>query len=231
MKKIFFPSDERGITELDWLLSKHSFSFGEYYDPKKTGFGKLLVVNDDTIAPGQGFGMHPHKDMEIITIVLDGMLEHKDSEGNKGQIKNNQIQLMSAGTGIMHSEFNASKKDEVSLLQIWINTNKNNTKPSYQDMNYKIDKNNITTLVSEAHDKDKLHIQQNATLSLLKLDKGKIIKHNSKINGVYFFVIEGSVNILDQELNKRDALGVVDSKDIEIKTLEASYILIIEVDY
>lgn len=233
MKKIIQKADERGIAEHGWLHSKFSFSFAEYYNPKKMGFGLLRVLNDDIIEPGEGFGKHPHNNMEIITIMLHGELEHKDSSGSGSIIKPGEIQVMSAGTGILHSEFNHSKIDHVNLLQLWIIPKERNITPRYDQKTFPIEEinNGLLKVVSGTKSEDTLYIHQTAAISLGKLDVGKSLHYNFsyKGNGVYLFVIKGKIYIDDDELNERDAAGIYETENFEISTSTGSEFVLIEV--
>jgi hypothetical protein len=196
-------------------------------------FGTLRVLNDDTIASGQGFGMHPHDNMEIITIMLEGEIKHKDSMGNEGVIRENEIQVISAGSGIMHSEFKNSKSDLCKLFQIWIFPDERDINPSYNQSSFINDQktNEIVNLVGPKNSDFKLTINQNAYISSAKLDKDLFIAYNLKDtnNGVYVFLISGSVEIAGDLLNSRDATGIWDSEKIELKSKEDSQVLFIEV--
>jgi len=234
MKQIFYPAHARGTNDLGWLKANFSFSFGPYYDPEKVHFGALRVLNDDVIAGGQGFGFHPHDNMEIITIPLSGALEHKDSMGNVGVITAGEVQVMSAGTGIEHSEYNHSKTEVANTLQIWLFPKVRNIEPRYDQKNFndKLQLNQLTTLVSPHRNNNQaLWINQDATFSMGDFEARKQIKYEIKNsgNGVYIFILEGSLKINDQVLNKRDALGVEDISLITIETEANSRLLIMEV--
>ena len=168
-----YPADERGTTELGWLHSRHGFSFGNYYNSKRMGFGLLKVFNDDIVEPGKGFGAHFHDNMEIVSIVLEGALEHKDSMGNHGIIKSGEIQRISAGTGISHSEFNHSGKDRVHFLQIWVIPKETGIKPSYEQKSSELKKNKFIDAVSGGKNKDSIYMHQDANFSLGNFDKNK----------------------------------------------------------
>ncbi len=190
-------------------------------------------MNDDTIAAGMGFGTHPHDNMEIITIPLSGQLEHKDSMGNTGIISKGEVQVMSAGTGIQHSEKNKSVDEELKLLQIWLFPNKKNVKPRYDQKAFDLDaaKNNLLTIVSPMGEKEGLNIHQNAWFSWGKLDKDHIItyKLKDKTNGVYAFVIDGDVLINGEKLNRRDALGIAEATELKIETARETELLLMEI--
>jgi hypothetical protein len=233
MKTIFHPAAERGHADHGWLNARHSFSFASYHDPSKVHFGLLRVLNDDIVAPGMGFGMHPHDNMEIVTIPLRGALEHRDSMGNIGVIKPNEIQAMSAGSGLMHSEYNHSKTEEVNLLQIWVFPKERNIKPRYdQKVFTEEDKTGkFKTIVAPERSDDVMWINQDAYFSIGKLKAGTkteyTIRH--KGNGAYVFVIEGNALIAEKELNKRDAIGVWDTDKFSVDVKADAEILVIEV--
>lgn len=232
MKKIIHKAESRGHADHGWLNAHHSFSFANYYNPERVRFGLLRVLNDDIVQPGEGFGTHPHDNMEIVTIPLKGELAHKDSTGNKEVIHPNEVQIMSAGSGLTHSEFNNSKTDEVNLLQIWVFPKEKNIKPRYdQKVFEQADRlNKIQTLVSPKDD-NALWINQDAYFSRTDLEKGKEVDYelNTKKNGVYIFVIEGKIEIDGDILLKRDAIGIQETDKINIKAEVKSELLIIEV--
>jgi len=234
MKTVFHPANERGAANHGWLNSHHSFSFANYYNPQKMNFGLLRVLNDDTVAAGMGFGKHPHDNMEIVSIPLTGNLKHEDSMGNSAIIKEGEIQVMSAGTGIFHSEFNASAFDEVKFLQIWIFPNKRDVQPRYDQIE-----------LPDLQTKDKLHqvlspnandagvwVHQNAWFHMGTFNESGFEKYTIKSgeNGVYAFVIDGSFDIDGKSLNNRDALGIWETSEIKITaTSPNSRILLIDV--
>ncbi len=205
-------SETRGHANHGWLNSYHSFSFANYYNPERMHFGVLRVLNDDRVAPGMGFGTHPHDNMEIISIPLEGDLEHKDSMGNTAVIRDGDIQVMSAGTGITHSEYNRNKDKEVRFLQIWLFPNKGNVKPRYDQMSLKrADRQNkLQQVLSPNPEDDGVWIHQNAWFFLSSLSSGKSVKHSSKseVNGVYLFVLEGELEVNGEKLSRRDAIGI-----------------------
>jgi len=233
MKKIIQRANERGTAEHGWLHSKFSFSFAEYYNPNKMGFGLLRVLNDDIIEPGQGFGTHPHNNMEIITIMLKGELEHKDSSGSGSVIMPGEIQVMSSGTGILHSEFNHSQTALTNLLQLWIIPKERNIKPRYDQKYFPLDenKNGLLKVVSGNKSDGVLYIHQDAAISMGSLDAGEKLNYNFsyKGNGAYLFVINGRINFSGDELNTRDAAGIYDTENFEIVSLTKSEFVIIEV--
>ena len=232
MKTIFHSASERGVAEHGWLQSRFSFSFADYYDAKKMGFGLLRVINDDIIEPAEGFGMHPHMNMEIVTIPLEGELEHKDNTGGGGVITPGEVQIMSAGTGIRHSEFNASATTPVKLLQLWVFPLKEDITPRYDQKRFEPGKfhNTIGSVVAP-DDASALWINQNAWFSLSNLEENTNITyttHNAN-SGVYCFLIEGEIFAADIKLMKRDALGVCDTGSFEVKAVSAARVLFVEV--
>jgi redox-sensitive bicupin YhaK (pirin superfamily) len=233
MKSILHKAGDRGHANHGWLNAHHSFSFAGYYDPEKTHFGVLRVLNDDIVAAGMGFGMHPHDNMEIITIPLSGKLEHKDSMGNNGLISYGEVQVMSAGTGITHSEFNPSKTEEVKLLQIWLFPKVKNVKPRYDQIQYDLEKinNNWVQIISPNVEDEGSWIHQDAWFHLGNFEKESHCSYELKKegNGVYIFVIKGSIEIFDFTLEKRDALGVWEVEKIPFKLLADSQVLIMEI--
>ena len=233
MKTVLHTADSRGHTDHGWLDSYHTFSFANYYNPNRVNFGVLRVLNDDCVAAGKGFGKHPHDNMEIISIPLSGDLEHRDSMGNHGIIISGEIQVMSAGNGITHSEFNANSKNEVRFLQIWVIPNQKNVTPRYDQISLKdIHKpNELFQILSPNADEQGVWIHQNAWFHLGELSAGWIGKYDWKetSNGVYFFVIEGEVTIGGQHLSSRDGLGITESTSVEIITYSATKLLVMEV--
>jgi redox-sensitive bicupin YhaK (pirin superfamily) len=233
MKAILYPAKERGHANHGWLDSFFSFSFSEYHDPKKIHFGALRVLNDDNISGGGGFGTHPHDNMEIITIPLEGKLAHKDSTGNEGIISKGDVQIMSAGTGIRHSEYNASSLEAAKLLQIWVFPKIKNIKPQYGQRSFAVDgrQNNWQVVVSPDAKDQALNINQDARFSLLDLQAGKSISYQMKWknSGLYLFVIEGSIKATDQLLSKRDAIGITEVEEVNLEATSDSEILAIEV--
>ncbi len=233
MKKTLHKAGNRGHANHGWLNAWHSFSFASYHDPEKVHFGVLRVLNDDTIAGGMGFGNHPHDNMEIITIPLSGQLEHKDSMGNTGVISKGEVQVMSAGKGIQHSEKNKNHDEALKLLQIWLFPNKKNVTPRYDQQAFDLEaaKNNLLTIVSPMGEKEGLNIHQNAWFSLGKLDKNFTTTYQlkDKKNGVYAFVIDGDLTINGEKLTRRDALGIAEAADVEIKAETEAELLLMEI--
>ena len=233
MNTILYPAGERGHVSLGWLDSFHSFSFGSYHDPKKIHFGALRVVNDDSIAGGGGFGAHPHDNMEIVTIPLEGKLSHKDSTGNEGIIRKGDVQIMSAGTGIRHSEYNASSTEYARLLQIWVFPKLKDIQPVYGQKTFDLKdrKNKWQVVVSPEPAEEGLNINQDARFSLADLELGKSIQYKMKWknSGLYLFVIEGSVKTSGQSLSKRDALGISETDVVNIEAISDSQLLAIEI--
>lgn len=233
MKISLQKSSDRGHVKLDWLESYHSFSFGNYYDPNKMGFGKLRVINDDHIAAGTGFGKHPHQNMEIITIMLSGVLKHEDSMGNASAIKAGEIQVMSAGSGIFHSEFNGKDDEAANLLQIWILPNRLNVKPRYEQKLLKdLEKKNELYQILSPNSEDQgvwIHQETWFYLGEFEIEKEIFYSLKNENNGVYIFVIEGSVKLGGYELKKRDAAEIIGTKIVNFKAEKNSKILLIEV--
>jgi len=208
-------SEDRGQTKIDWLDSKHSFSFGDYYDPENISFHSLRVINEDIVAPGQGFGTHPHKNMEIITFVLEGALEHKDNLGTGSIIRPGTIQRMTAGRGITHSEFNHSKTDPVHLLQIWLTPEKIGLPPSYEEANFKFE-NNYALLAAPEGMGGAVKINQDAKIYALGNIKEEI-KFETNLNRAYWLqVAKGSALVNDIELNQGYALAIENEKVLKI---------------
>jgi redox-sensitive bicupin YhaK (pirin superfamily) len=233
MKTIVHPAAERGIADHGWLKARHSFSFSSYYHPEKMQFGALRVLNDDTIAPGMGFGKHSHDNMEIITIPLSGGVKHGDSMGNEGIIKPGEVQIMSPGTGVIHSEHNASSSETLNLFQIWIMPELRNIAPRYDQKQFEVSDrlNKFQTLVSPEKSGSTLWINQQAWLSLGKFDKASSVNYNLHIpnNGVYVMVVSGELEVAGQLLGERDAIGVSDVSVIKLKFLKETEVLMIEI--
>jgi len=233
MKKIIHRAESRGKAEWGWLHTAHSFSFARYYDPERMGFGLLRVLNDDYVEPNTGFGTHPHDNMEIITIILDGQLQHKDSMGSGSIIHKGEVQVMSAGSGVTHSEMNPSKTEVVNLFQLWIFPKEQNIKPRYDQKKYPVEErtNTLKTVASGFKKNDELYIHQNAAITLGNAEKGTelIYKSNKQGNGFYILIIDGKIKIEDEELNERDAIGIWETSEVKISAKENSDFLIVEV--
>lgn len=234
MKSVLHKANTRGHANHGWLDSYHTFSFAEYYDPDRVHFGALRVLNDDTVAGGMGFGTHPHDNMEIISIPTFGDLEHQDSMGNKQVIRQGDVQVMSAGTGIQHSEKNKNHDMEVKFFQIWVFPNKRNVEPRYDQQSFTdSDKHNrLLTVVSPVGSNDGgVHIHQDAWFSLGKLDKDFLTTYTlrNKNNGVYAFVMEGDITINGQLLNRRDGLAISEAEQLSIKADSDAQLLLMEV--
>ncbi|HYK75597.1 MAG TPA: pirin family protein [Daejeonella sp.] len=233
MNKIIHLADDRGIQNHGWLKAAHSFSFASYHDPAKVHFGLLRVLNDDIIAPGMGFGEHGHDNMEIVTIPLRGSLAHRDSLGSEGLIGPDEVQIMSAGSGIRHSEFNGSKTEEVNLLQIWVFPKERNIQPRYDQKKFDFSdsQNAFKTLVSPQKDSEAMWINQDAYFSIGNFEAGRQgaynIQHSQ--NGAYVFVIEGKIELDGQVLGRRDAAGIYNTSNFDFKALEDSRVLVIDV--
>jgi redox-sensitive bicupin YhaK (pirin superfamily) len=233
MNTILHKANTRGHANHGWLDSWHTFSFGSYYDPSRIHFGVLRVLNDDTVAPGMGFGRHPHDNMEIISIPLEGDLEHQDNTGTKQVIRKGDIQVMSAGTGIEHSEKNKNSEQQVKFLQIWVIPNQKNVKPRYDQKTFSDEekKNKLLTIISPIGEKEGVNIYQDAWFSLGKLDKDIEINYTlkNKEHGVYVFLLEGNITINDISLNRRDGLGISKVENLKIKTDSDAEVLLMEV--
>jgi quercetin 2,3-dioxygenase len=231
MKTVLHKADTRGYADHGWLKSHHSFSFANYNDPERNGFGLLRVLNDDMVDGGEGFGTHPHSNMEIVSIPLYGELKHKDSMGNITTIKKNEVQIMSAGSGITHSEYNNDPKESVKFLQIWVYPNVQNTTPGYDQKTFEPSErlNKFQTVVSP--NGTGVKIKQDAWFSLTNLSSNTEVTYNlnKQNNGVYIFVLSGNIKVHNIELNQRDALGITDTQQINIKGNQDSEVLLIEV--
>jgi len=234
MNKVLHPAQSRGFADHGWLKSFHSFSFANYYNPQKMHFGVLRVLNDDEVAPSMGFGTHPHDNMEIISIPLSGELKHKDSMGNEAVIKTGEIQVMSAGTGIEHSEFNASTTHPVKFLQIWLFPNKKNVTPRYDQIQLPdlAKYNELHQVLSPNVEDAGVWIHQNAWFHMGTFDAGNTQSYalNDSRNGLYLFIIEGSIEIEGETLGARDSIGLSDLNEISFTSVRASTrVLLMEV--
>lgn len=230
---VIHKANERGHADHGWLKAYHSFSFANWYHPEKVHFGVLRVLNDDTIAPGMGFGMHPHDNMEIITIPLEGDLAHKDSMGNEATIKFGDVQVMSAGTGVRHSEFNPNADQRTKLLQIWLFPNKQNVTPRYEQitLNTGDRHNRLQQILSPNENDEGVWIHQDAWFHMGKFDEGVSAVYELKKagNGVYVFVISGNVTIDDTLLETRDAAGIWNVQSISLKAESDAEFLIMDI--
>ncbi|WP_445714974.1 pirin family protein [Flavobacterium sp.] len=233
MKMIVHKANERGHANHGWLNAYHSFSFGSWYNPEKIQFGMLRVLNDDTIAAGMGFGTHPHDNMEIITIPLEGDLAHKDSMGNGTTIKSGDIQVMSAGTGIQHSEFNPNHNHHTKLFQIWLFPKYRNLEPRYQQitLDKSLEKNDFAQILSPNPDDAGVWIHQDAWFYLSDFDNGFSKKLNLKKegNGFYVMNIEGEIEVNGEKLERRDAIGIWETNEIVIKANSNAKFLVMEI--
>jgi redox-sensitive bicupin YhaK (pirin superfamily) len=235
MNKVLHIAQERGLVSFGWLEAKYSFSFGNYYNPEKMNFGALRVLNDDTIAPAMGFGKHPHKNMEIITIVQSGALKHEDSMGNKGIIEAGDIQVMSAGSGIEHSEVNASSQNSLTLFQLWIHSQRQDVTPRYEQKKIAplLTDNTFTTIVKPKQEalKDDIWIHQQAYISIGNFSNETQTNYSMQQNqnGVYIMVIEGSIAVADQTLQHRDAIGLWNTNSVDMTITKNSKVLVVEV--
>lgn len=233
MKTIYHAADSRGDANHGWLKSKHTFSFANYHNPERMGFGALRVINDDFVIAGQGFGKHSHRDMEIISIPLSGKLGHGDNIGNNGIIETGEIQVMSAGTGITHSEMNGDDNEAVKFLQIWVIPNKMNVEPRYQQvrMDDILKPNEFNQVLSPNSDDAGVWIHQDAWFSMGNFNKGVTQTYELKNpnNGVYIFVISGKVVVNGNTLDTRDGLGVWDTKNFTMDVIDDAKVLLMEV--
>lgn len=226
-------SNTRGTAKHGWLSSRHTFSFSNYYDANRMGFGLLRVINDDIVQAGMGFGTHPHNNMEIISIPLAGSLKHTDNMNNQHIIRAGEVQIMSAGTGITHSEYNNSDSEIVNFLQIWVLPDEKNITPRYEQKLFPKEerKNKFQLLISPDANEDNLWINQDARFSMLDLDASRSITYqtHSTQNGVYVFLISGSAQVLNTKLLDRDGMGITEERNIKINAIENSQILCIEI--
>lgn len=233
MKKTIHRADSRGYADHGWLRTHHTFSFAGYYDPRRMHFGALRVLNDDEVAPGEGFGAHPHDNMEIVTIPLCGMLKHGDSMGNIQTLSPGEIQVMTAGTGLMHSEYNASKTEVVKFLQIWVLTDAAGYTPRYEQVRLAPARRNVVRVIvaPEGHGSEHVGwIHQDAWFSTLELDRERETEYrlNTHGHGVYLFVLEGRIEAEGEELGPRDGMGIQDVDGFRIRGIERADLLLIE---
>jgi redox-sensitive bicupin YhaK (pirin superfamily) len=233
MNKIIHKSDTRGRADYGWLKPHYSFSFAGYYNPERVHFGMLRVLNDDWIGPGGGFDTHPHDNMEIVTIPLTGSLEHKDSMGHTSVISAGEVQVMSAGTGITHSEYNHSKTEPLTLLQIWVFPGEKGVKPRYGQKTFDMEAvtNVFEPVVTPEKYGSNLWLHQDTWFSLGRFDayvEAEYTLHHSE-NGAYLFVIDGAVETAGETLGRRDAIGTWGTGTVKVRTTAASQLLLIEV--
>ena len=234
MDKVFHEAGTRGSSQLDWLDSKHSFSFADYYCPERIHFGALRVLNDDVVKAGMGFGTHSHQNMEIISIPLKGALKHKDSAGHSELIKENDVQVMTAGKGIMHSEYNASETEDVHFLQVWIIPEKEGLEPGYDQRSFPdVNENGELQLLvaPKSSQHNALKINQNAYVFRAKVTSGNTLEYtiNGNANGVYVFVLNGELTVDGEILRPRDGIGVDSVNSLDIMGIVNSVFLIFEV--
>ncbi len=233
MNKVLHKSETRGHANHGWLNSHHTFSFANYHNPERMHFGVLRVLNDDQVAAGQGFGRHPHDNMEIISIPLEGELEHKDSMGNVATIKQGDVQVMSAGTGVHHSEYNKKDDSEVKFLQIWVFPNKKSVTPRYDQISINDIKkpNEFYQVLSPNKDDQGVWIHQDAWFHLGEFEAEKTSTYtiNKSGNGVYAFILDGEVEIEGQKLSKRDGFGIWNVEAFSFKSISESRVLLMEV--
>ena len=230
---VLHKAESRGLADHGWLKSYHTFSFANYYNPERVNFGVLRVLNDDTVAPGMGFGTHPHENMEIISIPLEGDLEHQDSMGNTTVIKHGDIQVMSAGTGVKHSEYNKNKDSLVKFLQIWVFPNKKNVTPRYDQITLNVEDrhNKLQQILSPNAEDAGVWIHQNAWFYMGDFDKNFTTNYkvHDKKNGLYVFVLKGNIAVGEQNLETRDGYGIWNFDSVKITSKSDSEILLMEV--
>ena len=233
MNTVIHRAATRGHANHGWLDSNHTFSFANYYNPERMNFGVIRVLNDDVVAPSKGFGTHPHDNMEIISIPLEGDLEHKDSMGNEAVIKQGDVQVMSAGTGVFHSEYNKNADREVKFLQIWVFPNKKNVEPRYDQISIRdiAKANEFYQVLSPYPEDEGVWINQNAWFHIGDFSEGngQTYQLKQKGNGVYAFVLEGEVEIDGNKLGQRDGMGIWDVDEISVNSTSKSRILLMEV--
>jgi quercetin 2,3-dioxygenase len=232
MQYIIHRKEERGTKDIGWLLSKFSFSFSSYYNPLKNGFGLLITLNDDIVKPGGGFGLHPHVNMEIISVMLKGKMNHKDTMGYGEVVEKDWVQIMSAGTGLRHEEYNVGDED-VNFLQIWIEPKLQNIQPRYQKRYFPKDKrkNKLQTIVSNEEGQEYCWINQNGKLSLGWFEAGQSMEYklNPLNKAVYVFVTEGTIKTINETIGKKDAIGFWETDRVTLQTEQESEFIIIEV--
>jgi len=231
LENIFYPAHERGFADHGWLKAHHSFSFANYYNKTRMNFGKIRVLNDDEIAPGMGFGEHGHENMEIITIPLEGSLKHQDSTGQTGVLKPGEVQIMSAGSGIRHSEFNASSTETLKLFQIWVQTAEQNANPRYgQKLFWKTDVPPSHLKLISPTNEESLKVLQDFSLDMFWLKEGETIELPpiKAGRGTFLMVVEGEVSLGEQNLKRRDAYGIVQLNENTLKAKQASQLMILQ---
>jgi len=233
MSTIYHTNESRGLAEHGWLTSRHTFSFAHYYNPQRMNFGLLRVLNDDVVKPSMGFGTHPHENMEIISIPLSGSLRHRDSMGNLHIISTGEVQIMSAGSGLTHSEYNDSAAEDVNFLQIWVLPKEKDITPRYDQKVFKANerRNKFQLLVSPLDSEETVWINQDAWLSMADIDAGQQLVYvkKGKSHGVYFFVLEGDADIDGNVVHRRDGLGLEGSENHVVKAETSTILLVIEV--
>jgi len=233
MKFVLHKADSRGIAEHGWLHSRHTFSFAQYYDPQRMGFGALRVINDDIVEPGAGFGTHSHDNMEIVSVPLAGSLRHQDSMGNTQLIQHGEVQIMSAGTGISHSEYNGSDSEVVNFLQIWVLPKQQNIEPRYGQKQFFANarQNRFQTVVSPDAESDAVWINQDAWFSLGDFETGLTSTYTVQRIGnlAYFFILDGTISIASERLSRRDGLGIEDTQSVDFKVNEDCQLLVMDV--
>lgn len=234
MKSILYPANTRGTADYGWLKATYSFSFANYYDPSRIHFGALRVLNDDYIEGGMGFGRHPHDNMEIVTIPLEGAVAHEDSTGTSGVVGVGEVQVMSAGTGIFHSEKNASSKDPLKLFQIWVMPKVKDIEPRYDQRKFDVSeyKNQWKTLVSPlGTDIDSLQVNADTYFNMTRSEAGMSLSYefHQENQGAYIMVVDGEIEVDGKVLSRRDAIGITETKDLSIKFNKESQVLLIEI--
>lgn len=234
MKLNYISADSRGNVQNDWLNSHHTYSFGRYYNPARMNFGTLRVINDDEVAPGEGFGKHPHDNMEIVSIPTSGKLIHHDSMGNHTEIVTGEVQAMSAGKSVIHSEMNGSQKEPVKFFQIWIETREQGIEPSYSQKKFeKTDRHNQWQLVvaPDSSTQDVVRIHQDAWFHLGDFEPNQNPHYSLKdsSNGVFLFIIKGQVKLDDKVLSTRDGVEISETERFDLKVLKSSELLVMEV--
>lgn len=229
---ILHKADTRGIANHGWLMSRHTFSFANYYNPDRVNFGMLRVLNDDIVKPAMGFGTHPHSNMEIVSIPLSGALAHKDSTGSEKVIESGEVQIMSAGKGLYHSEYNYSKTEDVNFLQIWVMPKEKNIEPRYDQKHFDPEKNPNELITTVAPDDGMaLWINQDAWFSLGYYDKATSFTYDMRAagNGAYVFIIDGKATVDKESLTKRDGLGIYDTQSFKVSVEQGAKILIMDI--